>query len=73
MTAQDGQQRLDIAGHGGPDGGGEDRLVLSADTEAQLLGEVVPVQQFDGFGETALRIQRIAAAPSETKRMRSAS
>ena len=74
MAAQDGQQGRDITGPRGPHGGGEDRLVLAADPEAELFGEVMPVEQLDRVGEAALPdLHLMAAAPSETKRMRRAS
>ena len=53
MAAQDGEERLDIAGHRRPDGGREHVLVLAADPEAELLDEVIPVEQLDRVGEAA--------------------
>lgn len=46
---------------------------LVADRPAERFEEVIPVEQLERAREGPARIQRIAAAPSDTKQIRSAS
>ena len=54
MRGEDREEAVDVTGLGRPECGCEDVTVLTSDAEAELLGEVIPVEQLDRIGEAAL-------------------
>ena len=72
MAREDPQKSLDVTRLSRSQRSLEDVRAGEADAPLECLDQVVPVEQLDRRREARSLIQRMAAAPSDTKKMRSA-